>query len=301
MIPDFVIAGAPKCGTTSLHHWLHQHPDIHMIRGEPHYHSHDLNYNQPPMPKRRYAALCRQAGDSQLLGERSTWYLYSKAAAKSIHAANPNARILILIRQPAEFLHSLHAHLCQRGGREPLSDLKQALAAEPERRAGRNIPRNSRFREKFLYSELVDYSSGIERFRTAFGTEQVKVITLEALRDNPQKAYTDVLNFLSLDNSFRPEFKILNRCAPTGSKLWRRIWRSGSWRHTVRRLSPLWWQARQLERKQKRREQNASIAPWPKLDPALRAELTQRFEPDIAALEALFDRPLPEWRKMSGR
>ncbi|MEN1728505.1 MAG: sulfotransferase, partial [Pseudomonadota bacterium] len=176
--PDFVIAGAPKCGTTSLHHWLHQHPDIHMIRGEPHYFAHDLDYNQPPMSASRYASLCQAAGDRRLCGDRSTWYLYSDAAPAAIQSTNPDARILILLRQPAELLHSWHAHLCQRGARESLTRLSDAMAAEDQRRAGQALPNRSGFLQMYQYSAMPDYVSGIERFQAAFPAEQIKIVLL---------------------------------------------------------------------------------------------------------------------------
>ncbi len=294
--PDFVIAGAPKCGTTSLHHWLDQHPSVHMLRGEPHYFAHDLAYNQPAMPERRYAALCRAAGQDRQIGDRSTWYLYSERAAGAIQAANPNARIIILLRQPAELLHSLHAHFCQRGQRETITDLRAALAMEPARRRGEQLPPHGGFVEKFFYSSLADYTPGIQRFIDAFGPDRVRVVLLDELRDRPQATYAALLEFLELDAAFAPDFEVHNRSAPIPDSLWRRAWRSGTWRYTVRRLRPAWLQQRQLERKHKKRAQAARSEPWPKLDAELRQELTRRFEPAIQSLETLIGKDLGHWR-----
>jgi hypothetical protein len=294
--PDFVIAGAPKCGTTSLHHWLAQHPAIHMIRGEPHYFAHDLDYHVPPMPARRYRSLCRAAGNDRLCGDRSTWYLYSRTAAAAIRDVNPEAKILILLRQPAELLHSWHAHLCQRGAREPLRSLPEALAAEPERRAGRSLPERGGFQEMYFYSDLSDYVSGIRRFQACFPPEQIRIVLLDDLRDRPRAIYRELLGFLGVDQDFEPDFDVHNRSAPAADTVWRRLWRKGSWRHTVRRWTPAWWQSRQLERKRKRRARAAQRAPWPRLDPDFRMELTRRFEPRIRALEDLLGRDLSAWR-----
>lgn len=291
-----MIAGAPKCGTTSLHQWLDQHPDIHMMPGEPHFFAHDLDYNRPAMPARRYSALCRAAGPARLCGERSTWYLYSRVASSAIHAANPATRILILLRQPAEMLYSLHAHYCQRGGREPLTDLRQAMAAEAARRQGRMLPSDGGFPEKFYYSMLPDYAAGVQRFVDQFGPEQVRVILFDDLRDRPTQTLSEILAFLGRDEDFRPRLDVYNRSAPVPDSLFRRIWRRGSWRYTIRRLRPAWYERFHRRRKQRVRARQARQQPWPALDEDLRRDLNQRFEEQTRALETLIDRDLAHWR-----
>lgn len=294
--PDFVIAGAPKCGTTSLHQWLDQHPAIHMLPGEPHFFAHDLDYNQPAMPPRRYSALCRAAEPASLCGDRSTWYLYSRLASRAIHAANPAARILILVRQPAEMLYSLHAHFCRRGGREPITDLRRAMAVEQERRQGRLLPERGGFPEKFQYSMLADYATGVQRFIDQFGSRQVRVILFDDLRTRPMQTLSDILAFLGVAPDFRPRLDIYNRSAPVPDSLFRRFWRYGSWRYTIRRLRPAWYEKRHRQLKQRIRASRDRHQPWPALDDQLRRELTERFSEQIRALERLIDRDLSDWR-----
>ncbi|MFW6339926.1 MAG: sulfotransferase domain-containing protein [Wenzhouxiangella sp.] len=294
--PDFIIAGAPKCGTTSLHHWLNQHPSIHMLPGEPHFFSTDLAYNDPPMPAGRYARLFDGARPGQLRGDRSTWYLYSSAAAAAIHAANPQARILILVRQPADMLHSLHTHFCQRGRRETVTDLGQAMALESERRQGRKLPPRSGFPEKFYYSMLPDYAAGIRRFQAVFGPEQVRVVLFDDLRERPQQTYAGIISFLGLPAGFQPDFSVYNQASPLPDSLFRRLWRQGTWRYTGRRFRPRWWQRFHLRYKQHSRARAAARQPRRRLDPALHQSLTERFENQIRELEALIERDLSAWR-----
>ncbi|NDY94519.1 sulfotransferase family protein [Wenzhouxiangella limi] len=299
--PDFVIAGAPKCGTTSLHHWLDQHPGVHMLPGEPHFFAHDLAYNQPAMPARRYATLCRAARPGQCCGDRSTWYLYSRVASSAIRAANPAARILILVRQPAEMLYSLHAHLCRRGQRETMTDLRQAMALEGERKRGRRLPARGGFPEKFQYSMLADYAAGVQRFVDDFGPEQVRIVLFDDLRDRPLATFSDILAFLGLDPGFQPQLDVYNRSAPVPDSLFRRLWRRGTWRYTIRRLRPAWYQKLHLQRKQRVRADRDRDQPWPALDHELRRELTERFEQQILTLEDLIGRDLAHWRQDAGQ
>jgi len=60
--PKFFIVGAPKCGTTSMAEYLGQHPELFVIRGEPHFFGSDIDYNTPRISQSRYRALARAAG-----------------------------------------------------------------------------------------------------------------------------------------------------------------------------------------------------------------------------------------------
>jgi hypothetical protein len=294
--PDFVIAGAPKCGTTSLHQWLNQHPAIHMLPGEPHFFSEDLAYNDPPMPALLYRTLLDASGSEQLCGERSTWYLYSTTASQAIHAANPAAKIVILVRQPADMLYSVHSHYCQRGQRENEPDLLKAMALEADRRQGRNLPEQGGFPEKFYYSMLPDYASGIKRFQKIFGAGRVKIVVFDDLKTDPQGVYDDVLDFLELDKGLQPDFKVYNQAAPLPDSLFRRLWRTGTWRYAIRRLRPKWWQRFHANYKRRRRARAAARNPRPPFSAETRGVITRRFEAQIKELEEVTGRDLNQWR-----
>ena len=108
--PGFFIVGAPKCGTTSFYHYLRQHPQIFMPDNkEPHYFGSDLKKRSDEFIKteEEYLSLFKDADSSQMAGEASTFYLYSKAAQKEIKGFNPHAKIIIMLRNPIDFLHSL--------------------------------------------------------------------------------------------------------------------------------------------------------------------------------------------------
>lgn len=296
-VPDFVIAGAPKCGTTSLHHWLNQHPELFMIRGEPHYFASDIAYNVPRMSAARYQALCAKADPDQRCGERSTWYMFSSTAAREIHAANPDARIILIVRQPADMLYSLHAHLYQRRQRENVASLADAIRLESERRAGRCLPQQAGFPEKFRYSELPRYSEQIQRFKDQFGPDQIKVIVFDDLRNDPDYVYRNILEFLRVSGDFKPDFKVYNRSAPMRETALRKLWKTGTWRYRVRSMTPRWIQELQLKRRQQQRNQAASLKPWPRIPEELRARLTREFGDEINGLEDLIDRDLSAWRQ----
>jgi len=267
-----------------------------MIRGEPHYFATDLRYNSSPMTRRQYLRLCRASSGKPVCGERSTWYLYSRVAAARIHQFNPRARIIAIIRNPAEMLYSLHAHYMQRTGCENQPDLMSAMALETLRRQGHAVPAGAGFPEMLYYSRIPQYAEQIQRYFHHFGRERVRVITFDELRSNPETVYRHTLEFLELDSTFRPEFRVYNRAAPVRDTWLRRLWKRGNWRYHVRSMIPQRLHRARLERRRRRRDLAADRQPWPPMPCELRARLIEQFSDDIDRLEDLLERELGAWR-----
>lgn len=295
--PNFLIVGAPKCGTTSLAAWLDQHPEIQVIRGEPHFFGSDIDYNQPRLSEKQYRALLNARPEKRLCGDRSTWYLYSMNAADEIAEWNPDARIIAMLRHPAEMIHSLHAHHLQRGQRDDIADLEEALLAEPERRAGQRIPPGARFSESLLYSKIPRYSSQLERFMKRFDREQIHVILFDDLCASPEKTFCDTLNFLDADPNFSPDMSIENASAPTSNGWLYRRWKASTWRYRLRSLVPGPLYRRIREQRKQRLARAAQLKPRAKLDASLREQLVRQFEPEVDRLEELLNRDLSAWRR----
>ncbi|HKL50549.1 MAG TPA: sulfotransferase domain-containing protein [Wenzhouxiangellaceae bacterium] len=294
--PHFFIVGAPKCGTTSMAQYLNQHPDVFVVRGEPHFFGSDLDYNSPRLTPDQYQALCRNTGGKPVCGDRSTWYLYSRNAAREIHAYNPHALIIAMLRNPAEMLHSLHAHHFQRGLRDDIEHFEDALAAEPDRRRGNSIPANVRFPESLYYSEIARYSEQLERYFDLFGREHVRIILFDDLKSSPDQVYADTLEFLGVDSAFEPDFGIHNASAPTPDSWAYRAWKASTLRYRIRSLAPQRLYDAIRAKRKKRLEQAARRRPRASLDPAVRAALADRFTDEIGRLEKLIGRDLSNWR-----
>lgn len=295
--PNFFIVGAPKCGTTSMAEYLGRHPDVFVIRGEPHFFGSDIDYNTPRIPAARYAALWRAAGNATRIGDRSTWYLYSERAAAEIHEFNPQARIIAMLRHPAEMIHSLHAHHVQRDRRDDIDDLEAALDAEAERRAGQRIPAKARFAASLFYSAVPCYSTQLERYFERFGRDRVQVIVFDDFAADPARVYREALEFLGVDPDFAPDFEVHNAASPARDSWLRRLWKTGNWRYRVRAMLPR--AAYQALRRKRRGTQARAAARQPRapLDPAVRARLVDRFAGEIDRLERLLDRDLSAWRR----
>ena len=150
-----------------------------------------------------------KAGDARRLGDSSPGYLYSTRAAKEIKAYRPDAQIIVMLRNPVEALHALHATLLYVGD-EDLEDIEQALAAEPERREGRRIPSTNEPAFALRYRDMVRYRAQLERYVEVFGWDQVHVIVYDDFRDDTAATYRATLEFLRIDPGFEPEFEIVN-------------------------------------------------------------------------------------------
>jgi Sulfotransferase domain len=137
--PNFFILGAPKCGTTSMAEWLRTHPNIFVSPNkEPNF----FNTHDGPRlyTSDQYEALFRGANDEHVaVGEASALYLSSSEAVINIMRYKPDARFIVMVRNPAEMAPSYHAELVLHGA-ENVKDFVTAWHLQESRRLGRNLP-----------------------------------------------------------------------------------------------------------------------------------------------------------------
>jgi hypothetical protein len=203
--PDFFIVGNAKSGTTALYEMLSRHPQIFLPASkEPWFFASELRERTPPRPEgtpatlAEYLALFEAAAPGQLIGEASALYLWSHTAAEAIAAVAPQARIIALLREPADFLRSLHLQFVQTYV-ETENDFRRAIELEPERRAGRRIPRYTYWPKALLYSDHVRYVEQLRRYHDRFGRAQVLVLIYEEFRADNEATVRAVLRFIGAD------------------------------------------------------------------------------------------------------
>jgi Sulfotransferase domain len=206
-IPDFFIVGHPKSGTTALYSMLRRHPQIFMPDGkEPWFFAEELDERTPPRPEgtpktlEEYTAWFAGAGTQQRVGEASPLYLWSHTAARAIADVRPDAKIIAILREPASFLRSLHLQFIQTYI-ETENDFAKALALEPARRAGREIPRYTYWPQTLLYSEHVRYVEQLRRYEAVFPREQMLILAYDDFRADNEATVRQVLRFLEVDDS----------------------------------------------------------------------------------------------------
>jgi hypothetical protein len=209
-LPDFFVVGHPKCGTTALYSALARHPQIHMgTLKEPRYFAGELRdvpgrrLTGDPQTLTEYLSLYAGAAPDQRAGDASPQYLWSPTAAAAIAQAQPRARIVAILREPASFLRSLHLQFVQ-SYNESEQDLCKALALEEERRAGRRIPAQSLRPRMLVYSEHVRYAEQLRRYHAAFASDQVLVLVYDDFRADNDGTIRRVLRFLGVDDTVAP-------------------------------------------------------------------------------------------------
>jgi hypothetical protein len=203
-MPDFFIAGHQKCGTTALYLMLSEHPQIFMPEfKEPRYFAPEL---RPPLvhetadrPQKleRYLALFADAEPGQRAGEASPQYLRSPTAAARIAELNPDARMIVILREPAAFVRSFQMQMVA-SHEEKEKDLRKAVELEPARRAN---ARGGFVAPQLLYSEHVRYAEQLRRLHASFRREQVLVLVYEDFRRDNEATVREVQRFLDVDDT----------------------------------------------------------------------------------------------------
>jgi hypothetical protein len=197
-IPDFFIVGHPKSGTTALYEMLRSHPEIYMPDlKETLFFARELHpglKDSDPQPDTldEYLALFAGAQPGQRAGEASPSYLRSRLAAGRIAQLQPDARIIAILREPADFLRSMHLELLK-DHVETEKDLRKAMAREQLRREQKPV---------LWYSpERVQYAEQLRRYREAFSPEQVLVLIYDDFRADNEGTIRRVLEFLGVDSA----------------------------------------------------------------------------------------------------
>lgn len=214
-VPDFFIVGQPKSGTTALYEMLRHHPQIFMPGlKEPNYFARELADKPPPadLPTTmdHYLSLFASARPGELTGEASIFYLWSRTAARNIASVRPDARIIVILREPASFLCSLHLQLINvRIETEP--DLRNALALEEERRNGRHLPQDGYWPQLLRYSEHMRYVDQLRRYQDAFSPDRLLILIYDDYRRDNPAILCEILRFLDLDDTVSLSANDVNR------------------------------------------------------------------------------------------
>ena len=301
--PNLFFVGHPRSGSGLLDSYLAGHPDIFMARKELHYFGSDLRYHVPPRTVDNYLAHFGKAKRQKWVGEASTWYLSSQNAAREIRAFEPEARILMQLRDPVGWLHSLHSHLVFTGD-EDIADFFEALAAEADRAAGRRLPAYSLPGNALGYRALVRYADQVARYFDTFGRDRVHVVILDDMKADSAEEYRKVLAFLGLPTEFPGMERVLaasRRSRNTNRTVYSRHLRNfinhPSRRRILEGVDPAPVPGAGMTIRVLRRL-NIRYCERAPLDRAQREALAAEFVPEIEKLEALLDRDLSAWKAL---
>ena len=292
-MPNFLIVGAQKAGTTSLYYYLKQHPQVYMSpRKEPHFfegmHSDFYRPGRTTLPVTdlaEYQALFEGVTDEKAVGEASASYLYSPKAPALIKRSIPDARLIGVLRNPADRAYSNFVH-CVQVGREPLASFAEALRVEEGRIQDNWGPLWHYKRKGFYYAQ-------VKRYLDTFGRDQFRVWLYEDLRAEPLDVLRDVLEFLEVDDRFVPDMSIEHNTSglPRNKALYRAAKKLAA-RNPVLELAIL---ERWLPAAPRRYVKRRIFVQPPPLPAEIRQQLLDSYREDILKLQELIGRDLSLW------
>ena len=292
-LPNFLIIGAPRCGTTSLYEYLQQHPDVFMSEvKEPHFFAFEEDSAPERLPEpddyirnfAEYCALFEPGKAKKAIGEASSMYLESHEAPARIHRMIPDARLVALLRNPADRAYS-HYTIHREIFIDPAPTFREALEQEPQRiRDG--------WRSNWRYREHGFYAKHLTNFYKHFDPSQVRVYLFEDLTKRPQETLADLCSFLGIDPSFSFDTSTAHNpsAAPRNPELHKFLLKPSPVRGIVKALVPEKLRVATRDAlRQMNREKPAA------LDEATRQEMLDGYREDIAQLEQLLRRDLSHW------
>jgi len=294
--PQFYIVGAPKCGTTAMHHYLAADPNLTVLKKELHYWGSDLSYMYPRLSEKAYNEHLDGAPPQLPIGEVAVWYLPSFKAAAELKAFTPNAKIICMLRNPVDAAYSLHAQMVYTGN-ESEHDFEKALALEGARRKGEELPKHYYCPEIGLrYTDAYRYAEQLQRYQELFPTEQLHFVRFEDLKEQPEQVYTSLLRFLGVASDFLPEFEQINASQVTRNEGLRDLTLTPSKgiKSVVKTLLP----SKKLREKikatlWKMNSKEQSRAPLPD---QMRKQLSATFNEDVLAVEKVTGWDLSGWK-----
>lgn len=296
-VPNFMIIGAARSGTTALCNILQQHPDVYFSPlKEPHF----MAFNGAAMDFRGpgdealinseavtgfddYCRLFAGVRGERAVGEGSVSTLYyHQPAIDNIRRYTPDARLVVLLRNPIQRAYSSFMYMTAHGY-EPLSDFERALDEEQARI-------DSNWHHIWHYTRMGFYSGQLSAFWEALGSERMQVILFDDLKSNPQETVRDLFTFLEVDSDFQPETSTeVNRSGVPRSRL-------------------LQYALYQVKERQRAKRMVKAIVPlkvreWirranlthPKITPEAKERLKGVYHQEITELQDLLHRDLSHW------
>lgn len=198
LLPNLFIPGAAKSGTSSLHDYLDQHPDIYMSRvKEPHFFSRDQDSQQDqPANLSDYAKLFSDGAGCKLRGESSTGYMVFPHVVERISKMIKSPRFIFILRNPIDRAYSHYWWLRGKGFED--RDFRDAVLADMDERPNpdNRVPGFGGYRYYFAFSQ---YGTYMRQFVDTFGLASICIITTEELSTEPLTTINRVLQFLELN------------------------------------------------------------------------------------------------------
>ena len=291
-MPNFLIIGAMKSGTTALYYYLEQHPQIYMSPvKEPNFFcfaGQEGSESKSVTRIEAYRQLFKGVSEERAIGEASHCYLYEPGAVARIQQYVPEAKLVAILRNPVERAYSHFLHMV-RSGTEPLTDFAQALREEEvgayQKRSYQDYIGRGRYYEQ------------LKRYFDAFNSEQIRVYLYEDLDKAPIDTLQDTFRFLGVEDSFVPDVSLRRNVSgyPKYKTLDEFLRRPSPVKNALKMYLParLRWRLSKAFDDLKTRNLVGPRA----MEPEVRRQLVGVYREDIVKVQELIQRDLSGWLK----
>ena len=307
-LPNFLVIGAAKSGTTSLYQYLREHPQIYMSPvKEPEFFSYmgeKIDRRDPRLAPaifaitewKDYEALFKNVRNETAVGEASPGYIYSPEAPKRIKQFLPQAKLIAVLRNPVARAYS---HFTMRLNKssdivvEPVRDFEEVLKAE-----------ESRIRDGWLagwhYKRRGFYYEQLKRYFDLFDRSQIQIYLYEDLEENTLKVVRGLYQFLGVEDRFVPVLERVHNQGKYEAAVKNDAWRDfltgeNRLKGVLKQLVPTKYRT---DLKKYLLEKNMTFTDKPTRSgptPELKEKLLAEYRPDILKLQELIHRDLSAW------
>lgn len=299
-LPNFLILGAAKAGTTALYNYLNQHPEIAMsntketnffaLEGQKAAFTgpgDDRTINRHSVTKLAdYERQFKPGAQTKAIGEACTMYLYDPRTIEGIRRHVPQARLIAILREPIGRAFSAYVHML-RDQREPEADFLRALQDEERRIA-------AGWEHIWHYKAMGMYSEQLQRYLAAFGRDQIRIYLYDDLRRDGLAVMRDIYGFIGVDQQFEPDIAGVSTNVsgiPRNRTLHLLLSKPNPIKGVVKSLLP-----QQQRRTLAKRLKKSNLTPQQISDDA-RDYLADAFYDEINRLEELIGRDLSGWQR----
>lgn len=299
-MPNFLLIGAPKAGTTALYEYLKQHPKIYVSPvKEPNFFAFEgqkPNFRGPKddqawtnkssiVELANYQQLYADVQNEKAIGEASTLYLYLPQTPQRIKHYVPDAKLIAILRHPVERAFSHYLHM-RRDGREWLRDFRLAIKSEKQRI-------HECWSPAWYYQHLGLYSSQIQRYLEVFDRSQIGFFLYDDWRSNPVDFVQSICRFLEIDDDFVPDMSTRHNETKV-------VWKNVAIRDFFLKKNQLRSTLKLIVPSSIRKPISTMIFKQnmdkpPQLTAELKRELIPLFKEDILRSQHLIDRDLSAW------
>ncbi len=298
-MPNFLVIGAGKAGSTSIDEYLKQHPQIYMSPvKEPNFFALEgekVDFRGPKAENlinswsvtdiESYCALFKDVGEHKAIGEVSPLYLYSPKAPDRIKHYIPDTKIIAILRHPADRAYSAYLWLFGQE-REKIVDFAKALAAEESRI-------QSNWEWIWHYKNMGFYYQQLQRYYDRFDRNKIKVYLFEDLKKDDIGLTKDLYRFLGVEEDYQPDTSIkyaYSVIPPKNKVLQDFLTRENPFKQFLRGVLP-----ERLRKPWAAKVYRKNMAQPLKLSKEMRQQLIEVYREDILSLQDLIQRDLSSW------